>query len=98
MRLAIAAIAVSGAAAWNNGLGAVPAMGWSSWNAFGCTSLMNETSIRAIVDLIVSSGLQAAGYEYVNLDDCIVQPTRNSQGQLVPDSTRFPSGIKVRVN
>lgn len=55
---------------------------------------MNETSIRAIADFIVSSGLQDAGYEYVNLDDCIVSEQRAPNGTLVPDPTRFPSGFK----
>jgi len=55
---------------------------------------MNETSIRGIVDLMVSKGLRDAGYTYVNLDDCIVESARDSSGHLVADSTRFPSGFK----
>jgi len=29
-----------------------PVAGWSSWNAFGCTDAMNETSIKKIADFM----------------------------------------------
>src|SRR5262245_38738349 len=47
-------------------LAATPPMGWNSWNTFQCN--LNETLIKQIADTIVSSGMQAAGYQYVNLD------------------------------
>jgi hypothetical protein len=36
--------------------------GWNSWNHFGCN--INEKLIQQTADLIVSTGLAAAGYEY----------------------------------
>jgi alpha-galactosidase len=36
--------------------------GWNSWNHFGCN--INENLIKQTADIIVSSGLAAAGYEY----------------------------------
>lgn len=42
---------------------------------------------------MTSSGLQAAGYDLVALDDCMVAEERNSSGFLVPDPDRFPSGF-----
>ena len=54
----------------DNGLGlSGPAMGWSSWNFFQCAGL-NASVIMETADAMASSGLQAAGYEYVNIDDC----------------------------
>jgi alpha-galactosidase len=47
-----------------------------------------------MTDAIVSSGLKAAGYQYVNIDDCW-QISRDAQGNIVADPTRFPSGIKA---
>ena len=37
--------------------------------------------------------MAAAGYRYVNIDDCWMAPTRDSAGNLVADPTRFPDGI-----
>jgi alpha-galactosidase len=71
-------------------LGATPPMGWNSWNTFGCN--MDETLIKAIADVFVSSGMQAAGYEYVNLDDCWMDG-RDSNGKLRWNTSKFPSGI-----
>ncbi len=65
-------------------------MGWNSWNLFQCN--ISETLIKQIADTIVSSGMQAAGYEYVNLDDCWMNG-RDSSGKLQWNTTKFPSGI-----
>jgi len=54
---------------------------------------MNESSIRAIADYFVSSGLRDIGYNLIALDDCMVLANRNSTGYLVPDPVRFPSGF-----
>jgi alpha-galactosidase len=69
-----------------------PPMGWNSWNKFGCD--VSEHLIREMADAMVSSGLKAAGYQYVNIDDCW-QVSRDAQGNIVADPTRFPGGIKV---
>jgi alpha-galactosidase len=52
----------------DNGLGLTPQMGWNSWNHFGCK--IDEKLIKQTTDLLVSTGLSAKGYVYVNLDDC----------------------------
>jgi alpha-galactosidase len=80
------------AAALDNGLGRTPQMGWNSWNHFGCG--INDALIHSTIDAMVSTGLAAAGYNYVNLDDCW-QSSRTSAGEIVPDPTAFPNGIKV---
>ena len=58
----------------NNGVGRKPPMGWNSWFALGCSAAMNSTTVRTEADTMVSSGLHALGYEYVNLDDCMMEP------------------------
>ena len=44
---------------------------------------------------MVSKGFKAAGYEYVNIDDCWSNPLGrdNTTHQLLPDYTAFPKGI-----
>ncbi len=71
-------------------LGATPPMGWNSWNTFQCN--LSESLIKQMADTIVSSGMQAAGYEYVNLDDCWMDG-RDASGKLRWNTTKFPDGI-----
>ncbi|KAL4576669.1 hypothetical protein LXL04_012767 [Taraxacum kok-saghyz] len=77
----------------DNGLGRTPQMGWNSWNHFACN--IEEKLIRETADAMVSTGLAAAGYQYVNIDDCWAELNRDSQGNLVPKGSTFPSGIKA---
>ncbi|XP_024519426.1 alpha-galactosidase [Selaginella moellendorffii] len=76
-----------------NGLGRTPPMGWNSWNYFHCG--INEEIIRATTDAIVSTGLRDVGYEYVNIDDCWAELSRDNEGNLQARNSTFPSGIKA---
>jgi alpha-galactosidase len=73
-------------------LALTPPMGWNSWNKFGCN--VSDKLIREMADAMVSSGMQAAGYQYVNIDDCW-QVSREASGTIVADPTRFPAGMKA---
>ena len=73
-------------------LAQTPPMGWNSWNKFGCN--VSDKLIREMADAMVSSGMQGAGYQYVNIDDCW-QVSRDASGTIVADPTRFPSGMKA---
>ncbi|MFH8342870.1 glycoside hydrolase family 27 protein [Streptomyces sp. AM6-12] len=79
------------AAALSNGLALTPPMGWNSWNKFGCD--VTEQKVKSVADHMVSSGLAAAGYKYVDIDDCWMAGSRDSGGHLVPDPSKFPDGI-----
>jgi alpha-galactosidase len=65
-------------------------MGWNSWNRFGCD--INEELIRQTADAMVSEGFLAAGYNYLNLDDCW-QASRAEDGRIQEDALTFPSGL-----
>jgi alpha-galactosidase len=39
--------------------------------------------------------MQAAGYQYINIDDMWQASSRDSSGNIAPDSTKFPNGIKA---
>ena len=100
MSLVLAVAAVTGlpaapppAAAIDNGLARTPPMGFNNWNATRCRAEFNEAMIKGIADIFVERGLKAAGYQYVNLDDCWAQRQRDAQGNLVPDFNRFPSSL-----
>ncbi|MCX4539493.1 NPCBM/NEW2 domain-containing protein [Streptomyces sp. NBC_01565] len=70
-------------------------MGFNNWNSTHCRAEFNEAMVKGIADLFVAKGLKAAGYQYVNLDDCWALPQRDAAGNLVPDPARFPSGLKA---
>ncbi|WP_422665139.1 glycoside hydrolase family 27 protein [Actinacidiphila cocklensis] len=88
----LAAVATAApAAALGNGLALTPPMGFNDWNAYGCNT--SEALIKQTADKMVSSGMAAAGYTYVNIDDCWLQHSRDGAGDLQPDFTKFPDGI-----
>ena len=72
-------------------LAPAPPMGWASWNHYFCD--YDEKTIREQADALVSTGMRDAGYKYVIIQECIA-PRRNTKGNLVVDSARFPSGIR----
>ncbi|XP_010274933.1 PREDICTED: alpha-galactosidase 1-like [Nelumbo nucifera] len=75
-----------------NGLGITPPMGWNSWNHFNCK--IDEKTIKETADALVSTGLAKLGYQYVNIDDCWAELSRDRKGNLVAKKSTFPSGIK----
>jgi len=94
---AVAAAAGSAPArAESNGVGATPAMGWSSWSFIRHDPTASD--IEAQASALVSSGLAAAGYDYVNIDDFWYDcpgsqgPDVDSYGRWVTDATEFPPG------
>ena len=72
-----------------------PTMGWSSWNTFALN--INEALIRQQADAMHTSGLQAAGYRYVNIDDGYWDG-RGADGHLRLNTQRFPGGMRALVD
>lgn len=48
-------------------LALTPPMGWNTFNTFAGN--FDENLIREMADIMVSSGLRDAGYEYIIIDD-----------------------------
>jgi alpha-galactosidase len=67
-------------------LAQTPPMGWNEYNFFA--NKLDAADIRAAADALVSSGMKAAGYEYVIMDDTW-EGQRNAQGEIQTNS-RFP--------
>eukprot|EP00118_Oscarella_pearsei_P000245 m.4509 g.4509 ORF g.4509 m.4509 type:complete len:433 (+) comp10882_c0_seq1:159-1457(+) len=79
----------------DNGLALTPPLGWDTWCTQGpCgRDWCSDEELRSATDELVANGMHEAGYEYVIISDCWVD-SRGSNGTLVPDTSRFPDGIK----
>ncbi|THU84330.1 glycoside hydrolase [Dendrothele bispora CBS 962.96] len=78
--------------ALDNGVGRLPGESIHSWNAFQCN--IDEDLYLTTAQLMQSLGLQDAGYNYVNIDDCYAEKNRSADGFIVADKVRFKSGMK----
>src|SRR5271155_2673245 len=67
-------------------LAATPPMGWNSWNHFA--EKIDDATVRAEADAMVSSGMRDAGYVFINIDDTW-QAERDAQG-VIHANSRFP--------
>ena len=67
-------------------LAATPPMGWNSWNHFA--GRIDDKTVRAAADAMVSSGMKAAGYQYIVIDDTWAGK-RDDQGFIHPNE-KFP--------
>ena len=72
-----------------------PTMGWSSWNTFALN--IDEGLIRQQADAMHQSGLQEAGYRYINIDDGYWQG-RSEDGVLRLNKKLFPNGMRALVD
>jgi alpha-galactosidase len=77
-------------------LALTPPMGWNSWNTFQTN--ISEELVKQTADVMVSSGMKDAGYEYIVLDDGWMTMERDSAGNLVPDPKKFPHGMKALID
>ncbi|CAE6406157.1 unnamed protein product [Rhizoctonia solani] len=74
------------------GVAKLPVLGYNTWNFYQCD--ISEKLIIETATLMKKYGLQDAGYNYVNIDDCWSLKNRSKTGELVADPVKFPSGIK----
>lgn len=75
------------------GLALTPPMGWNTWNTFGVN--INERLIKETAESMIASGMRDAGYVYIVLDDAWLAKERDTEGNLVADPVKFPSGMKA---
>ena len=100
-------VAASTAQAEAGGVDQTPVMGWSSWSFLRMG--VDTALIEAEANALVTTGLAAAGYKYVNIDDNWYQcpgpqgPDVDQYGRWVINSSEFPSvgndnGMQVVAN
>jgi len=68
-----------------------PYMGWSSWSFL--RGKPTEQKIKAQVDALITNGLPALGYRYINIDSGW-SDGYDEQGLPKPNLERFPSGME----
>ncbi|PYH75818.1 glycoside hydrolase [Aspergillus uvarum CBS 121591] len=68
-----------------------PPMGFNNWSRFMCD--LNETLFVTTAAAMQTTGLQAAGYTRLNLDDCWMETARLANNTLTWNTTKFPQGI-----
>ncbi|KFH41533.1 alpha-galactosidase B-like protein [Hapsidospora chrysogenum ATCC 11550] len=81
----------------NDSLGLTPHLGWSSWNVAQCDAASEKYALET-ANKFIELGLKDVGYEYVNIDDCWSTRERDESGNLVPDPSKWPNGIKAVVD
>jgi hypothetical protein len=100
----VAGVALPNASGEDNGLERKPVLGWSSWSFMRKHPTAAKMKAQALA--MHNSGLQALGYQYVNLDDFWYQcpgpqgPNVDQYGRWITDPSVFPphadsDGIKV---
>jgi hypothetical protein len=70
-----------------------PPMGWDPWNSFAAQ--IDASVIKQQADAMVASGMSAAGYQYVNIDEGWWQGTRDGVGNIVVNTTDWPGGMSA---
>lgn len=68
-----------------------PIMGWASWNNYRIH--IDDKIIKGQAKAMVSSGMKAAGYQFVNIDDGYFGG-RDTKGNIISHPKKFPSGMK----
>ena len=67
VRLGAAAVLLGPAAALNNGLALTPPQAWTSWDI--CRFEVNATVIKEVAEALNSTGLQALGWDTLQIDE-----------------------------
>ncbi|WP_457030687.1 RICIN domain-containing protein [Kitasatospora sp. P5_F3] len=70
-----------------------PPLGWASWNTFA--SSIDFNVIKQQADALISSGMAAAGYDHINLDDGWWQGARDANGSIAVSESLWPGGMKA---
>ena len=80
-----------------NGLGAKPYLGWSTYSQqtiVPSSTVMNEQNILAQSDAMHSSGLEAHGFQYINLD-AGWSGSNDQYGRTLWNTTAFPHFLQM---
>ena len=67
----------------------LPPLGWSSWNSFSNT--VDSQVIQNQSKALIASGMQKAGYQYVNIDEGWWLGQRDQDGNMVVDPKAWPA-------
>src|ERR1700742_5331991 len=80
-----------------NGVGQKPYLGWSTFSEQTINSgFLTQANITTQSDALASSGLQAHGFDYINIDSGW-QGSFDANGRPIPNTATFPN-IKALVD
>lgn len=80
-----------------NGVGQTPYLGWTSWDQQTMQKgFLTQANIQAQSDALKASGLQAHGWQYINIDSGW-QGSFDANGRPIPNTATFPD-IKALVD
>jgi Alpha galactosidase A/Alpha galactosidase C-terminal beta sandwich domain len=71
----------------------LPPLGFNAWFAFD--THLNSSVMRSSGEGLIRTGLFALGFKYVNLDGGWQAKSRNPDGTIAADPTKFPEGIQA---
>ena len=71
--------------------GATPMMGWNNCQVDCGVWAPDDELVRSTAVALNRSGLSAAGYTHLHLDDAWMSSTRAADGRLQPNASRFPN-------
>lgn len=98
--LIVSLLLVCRKASASGGVASTPPMGFNTWNKFKCGT--SGEILMGVADQFHTLGLAAAGYEFVNSDDCWMDLERADgpngtvgAGPQVPNPTKFPQGMRA---
>lgn len=66
-----------------------PPLGWSSWNSFSNT--IDSQIVMKQAKVMVDSGMQKAGYQYINIDEGWWSGERDADGNILVEAKRWPA-------
>jgi len=93
----LAFVATQTALSLNNGVGRLPALGWSSWYCSPGGSQVTSEFVRANANVLISSGLAAKGYVYVNVDEGWLKGRYANNDTIYEDLVKFPEGLSMKI-
>ncbi|MFC5864329.1 alpha-galactosidase [Acidicapsa dinghuensis] len=67
----------------------LPPMGWSSWNSF--SNRIDSKIAMQQAQALISTGMAKQGFQFVNIDEGWWLGTRDSEGNIVVEPTRWPA-------
>jgi hypothetical protein len=56
---------------------------------------MDQALVECTAQRMISSGMAAAGYRYMNIDDCWMAPSRDRQDACAPTRTAYQHRISA---
>jgi alpha-galactosidase len=73
-------------------LALTPPMGWNSWNVYGLA--VDAARVRAVAEAMISTGLAAHGWTYINIDDGWEARERADNGRIRTNE-KFPDMLAL---